>query len=548
MTGDLPPTARTRRVERLEAVFTAVRTGDLATAKRLARAALAQGLEHPTLLNLRALEFEDAGMFREALADLRRAHLLSPQDHTILNACGLCLVRMDRAEEALRCYDQAVAIAPDFGQAWFNRGWPLERLGEITKATQTYARAADINPENAEAWANLAALDVRRGNTTAARVNAEKALALQPGHPTAILALAAIEIAEPEVAQARLKELLSGPLTPLDRAIAIGQLGDVLDALDKPAQAFDAYRTSNSLFREQSAPRFERPGQPTVGDAARWFTEWARNLDAMAWAAGVEDHAGEAGEAGHVFLLGFPRSGTTLIENVLASHPAVTSVEELETLAAGVVAYASGPDGPKRLDEATATELQRSRDAYWARVRELGVDPVGKVFVDKNPFNTLKLPIILKLFPKAKILFAVRDPRDVLLSCYRRRFQINSSTFQYLDLGQTATSYASAMGLAELLRAKIHFDEYQLVYERLVAEFGSEARAVCAFIGVEWDDALVDFADRARRGDVASASSAQIARGLYAGGAGQWRRYQAQLAPVLPILAPWVERFGYPAE
>jgi len=104
------------------------------------------------------------------------------------------------------------------------------------------------------------------------------------------------------------------------------------------------------------------------------------------------------------------------------------------------------------------------------------------------------------------------------------------------------------MGLAELLRAKIHFDEYQLVYERLVAEFGSEARAVCAFIGVEWDDALVDFADRARRGDVASASSAQIARGLYAGGAGQWRRYQAQLAPVLPILAPWVERFGYPAE
>ena len=90
--------------------------------------------------------------------------------------------------------------------------------------------------------------------------------------------------------------------------------------------------------------------------------------------------------------------------------------------------------------------------------------------------------------------------------------------------------------------------EHRLVYERLVADFETESKAACAFIGVDWRDDLIDFAARARRGDVASASSAQIARGLYTDGAGQWRRYREQLAPMLPMLKPWVEHFGYPAD
>ena len=160
----------------------------------------------------------------------------------------------------------------------------------------------------------------------------------------------------------------------------------------------------------------------------------------------------------------------------------------------------------------------------------------------------MKLPVILKLFPKAKILFAVRDPRDVVLSCFRRRFNINPSTYEFLDLARTAANYDGIMRLADVLRAKLPFAEHQIVYERLVEDFEGEARAVCEFIGVDWRADLVQFADRAQRGEVASASAAQIARGLYADGAGQWRRYRAQLEPVLPTLAPWVRRFGYPPE
>jgi hypothetical protein len=246
-----------------------------------------------------------------------------------------------------------------------------------------------------------------------------------------------------------------------------------------------------------------------------------------------------------VFLIGFPRSGTTLIESALARHPDVVSLEERDTLEGAVRAFMDDPRDLSRLALATGRELQSARADYWARVRKFGAEPAGRIFIDKNPFNTLKLPVINRLFPEAKIIFSVRDPRDVVLSCFRRRFNVSPSTYEFLDLQRTASNYDGAMRLATVLRSKLKLNERLLVYERLVTDFESEARSVCEFIGADWRDDLIDFAGRARRGDVASASGAQIARGLYAGGAGQWRRYREQLSPVLPILAPWVEKWGY---
>jgi Tfp pilus assembly protein PilF len=536
------------RTQRLEAVFAAVSAGDIGAATRLAVAALARGVEHPVLLSLRALDYENVGRFNDALADLRRAHVLAPTDPTVLNACGLTLARMERWEEARRCYDQALALKPDFGQAWFNRGHVLERLGEAGEAARSYAKAAEIHPQNVQAWANMATLAARRGDVEATRRAAQRALDLQPGHPTAVLALASVELDEPRVAERRLRGLLEQTLAPFDRAMALGQLADVLDMSDKPAQAFDAYAASNRVFRDALAPRFSAPGMVTIADTLAWLIAWADKLNPDDWIADETDGTGAGGERGHVFLMGFPRSGTTLMESFLTAHPDVVSLEERETLRAAVLAFLCGPADLDRLTSARGAQLRSLRDDYWARVRGFGVEPASKVFIDKNPFNTLKLPVIRKLFPRARIIFAQRDPREVVLSCFRRRFGFNASTFEFLDLTSAADNYDGTMRLAQLLRAKLGLTEFTLVYEQLIADFPAVARAACAFIGVEWRPEFADFAGRAQRGEVASASSAQIARGLYTDGNAHWRRYRAQLAPILPTLAPWVERFGYPAE
>ncbi len=535
------------RAETVEGVFAAVRSGDLESAKQLACDALSHGIEHPVLLNLRALGYEEERRFEDALADLRRAHFLAPTDYAILNGCGLCLARMERPEEALQCYDRVVAMQPDFGPAWFNRAWVLERLGESAKAAQSYARAAELNPQNAQAWANMAHLAARRGDAEATRAHADQALAMQPGHPTAILALADIELGQPLVAEDRLRRLMAGPpLAPFDRAVALGQLGDVLDALDRPAEAFAAYMQSNAVFRGEAAPRFEVAGQPTVGDTLAWLVSWAEGLDGQRWRRSAAAKRSQAGELQHVFLLGFPRTGTSLIESILVGHPKVVSLEERNTLNEAVLAFLGEPAAASRLVSMAGRDLQSYRDDYWARVKGFGVDPADKIFIDKNPFNAMKLPVICKLFPNAKVIFAIRDPRDVVLSCFRRRFILNASTYEFLDLNRTAIVYDRTMRLAEIFRDIQPMDEHILVYEKLVEDFEAQARAVCAFIGADWRSDLIDFSERAQRGEVASASSAQIARGLYSEGARQWRRYRAELAPVMFTLTPWVERFGYP--
>ena len=199
-----------------------------------------------------------------------------------------------------------------------------------------------------------------------------------------------------------------------------------------------------------------------------------------------------------------------------------------------------------RLSRLDLVEIIQRRAAYWQSVRSAGFRVAGKVFVDKMPFHSLKLPLICRLFPSARIIFAVRDPRDVVLSCFRRRFSITRTTFEFHDLENCARFYAAVMALVELCRERLPLDVREHRYEDMISDFEPAVRAVCDFIGVDWNNGMRDFHRTAR--DVTGASAAQVRRSLYADGLGQWRRYSNELAPILPILEPWVTRFGYAAD
>jgi hypothetical protein len=313
------------------------------------------------------------------------------------------------------------------------------------------------------------------------------------------------------------------------------------------AEAFAAYDTCNRALLEAYRPRVGRARSAL--DYARQTVSLLERLPPGAWASGPQPAAaapGDAPAAGHVFLLGFPRSGTTLLEQVLASHPDVEALEERDTLADAMAAYGKTPAQLVGLTDAPASEIARLRAAYWARVAREGAKPAGKVFVDKHPLHTFRLPVIAKLFPEAKVLFARRDPRDVVLSCFRRRFAMSGPMYQLLTLDGAARFYDVAMQIGERLGGALPLAHHTVVHERLVEDFDAAAREVCAFLGLPWTDALRGFADRIQDRGVATPSGAQIARGLSAEGMGAWRRYAAQLETVAPVLAPWVDRFGYP--
>ena len=199
------------------------------------------------------------------------------------------------------------------------------------------------------------------------------------------------------------------------------------------------------------------------------------------------------------------------------------------------------------LAAATDSELAALRAAYWDRVRRADIDISGKVFVDKYPMNTLKLPLIAKLFPRAKILFASRDPRDVVLACFRRRFKMNAAMYELLTLSGAAAFYDAVMEFAEETRHLFGTNWHVVRYETLMADFGEQMRTICIFLGLDWVAGMDDFAKRAREREHATPSTAQLARGLDRSGIAHWRNYHAQLAPALPLLDRWVRHLGYPA-
>jgi tetratricopeptide (TPR) repeat protein len=536
------------REQWLQQVDAAHRTYGLEAAARLSLQALAEGVEHPALLNLAASAHHAEGRFGEAVRLLSRARKMAPKDPNILNSLGLCLGALGRAEDALQAYDAALRLEPRMVPAHFNRAVILEELNETNGARSAYERAVALDPTHVDALASLAWLDAETGGADSARAHAERALARSPSNPLARMALASADLQRGDLdpAAARLSAMLNGPaLPPVSRSIVLGLIGDFNDAVDNPAEAFAAYAASNNELKTLYAGRYEAPGQQTALAHVKALTAWFEQADSKLWADTPPARPRAADPKAHIFLVGFPRSGTTLLENVLAAHPEVVTLEEKDSLAAADAAYLSSSDGFERLSRIGSGEAHRQRESYWSAVRKFGVEPRGRVLVDKMPLTSTQLPLVAKLFPDARVLFARRDPRDVVLSCFRRRFGMNPSMYQLLTLEGAAAFYDSVMTLSEIYRDVLPLPQHDVRYESLVEDFEGTARAACEFIGIEWDPGLFDFAARARTRGIATPSAAQVARGLNREGEGVWRRYREQMTPVLPILQPWVERFGY---
>lgn len=543
-----PATSRDIEADRatLRAVRSVAQGGDLDRAAAMAEEALNSGLEHAFLLNMSAVRLENEGRLQDALSRLLRAAELAPLDIGVLNALGLCFHRLDRPTEALARFDTALKIDPTLAFTHANRGGALLADGRLGNAEACYHRALTLDPNHLAAMAGLASIATRRGAHEDARPLAEKVLQAAPNFPEAVMSLAAAELAAGfgGRSEAMIRCLLSDPhVSSLNRAYATGLLGDAFDAQNRTAEAFEAYTASNEHQRRLFADCFAS-GQSALAyvESMNRYFETARP---QAWAPACAARADPYGARQHVFLLGFPRSGTTLLEVILEGHPQVESLEERECLIDAVRSFMRQPADLQRLSRASESELRPLREAYWSRVQEEGANVAGKVFVDKYPLNTLKLPLIARLFPLAKIVFALRDPRDVVLSCFRRRFRMNYPMYELLTLQGAAAFYDAVMRLADRCDSLLTLDTHFVRHESLVADFESETRSLCAFLGLAWTEAMGDFSARAKKRAAATPSTAQLARGLRADGLGQWRRYRAEMQPVLAMLEPWVKRYGY---
>ncbi len=524
------------------AVGEALRRGDVAGAMAYADQAVGLGIADVGLLILAGQGRMRGGRIERALQMFERARALDPDNADALNGLGLCLTMLGRPKEALAAFDHGVAVAPGKLFLVLSRAQALENVGRLREARAALEQVVAAEPGHMRALEQLASLYVRRGDMAAARDCAARALAIDPSSPAAFIAIAAADLAGRnfEAARRRMAPLGAEPrIGPVNQSIALGLLGDALDGLDRPAEAFAAYTAAREALRGPMEAMLK--GAESAIARVNRLAAYFRSCAIAPWRA-----VPSAATKTHAFLVGFPRSGTTLLEQALASHPDVRTMEEVDCLGDTVGEYFHAADGMARFAALGAGDLARLRDTYWCRVAEAGIAADRPVFVDKMPLNAVHLGVIARLFPDAKVLFALRDPRDVVLSCFRRRLVMTAHMYELSTLAGAAAFYDAVMALAEIYRERLALPVLDLKHEAMIADFDGETRRVCDFLGLAWHDAMRNFAADAKTRDVKTPSAMQMVRGLNQDGAGQWRRFAAQMAPVLPVLKPWVARFGYP--
>ncbi len=479
-------------------------------------------------LRLEAWRCQTAGDVHAAADALARAVELAPDDPELLTAAADACRFTGELDRAIALFDRAIGCDPASIAAWYGRALAHEAVGAAAAARDDFVRVTLLNPKSAPGFAGLAGTAAKLGDIDTARAAARAALKLDPSDTSVAITLARCDLARgrPAMAVERIEALLTRRGGAVDDAVvALGILGDSLDRLGRPDEAFAAYASAKARM----ATLLGRPAAgPLPAEAI------AAAVAAMPAATSVEV-APVAGEsANHVFLLGYPRSGTTLVEQVLATVPGVATLEEAPTLAAAAPLLADVAC-LQAVDDTTVTEL---RADYWARVSAAGAGG-STTFVDMDPFKSIALPLIARLFPRAKVVHVRRDARDVVWSCFRRSFVAGPVAAELTSLPRAARHYAATMRLIDLCAGRLPLQLHRLQYEALVADFDGTTRALCAFAGLPWSPALRDFAATARSRRVRTASAAQVRQPLF-DGSGQWRRYAEYLAPVADVLAPWV--------
>lgn len=501
----------------------------------------------PTEHRRRADTLRRSGRMNEAIDLLRACVAQTPRDVAAWAALADTLAAANRPDLALEAWERAGGLAQPSAAMLCGKARALQSLGRPGEAVASFEAALALDPHGFEAGYGLVTLAFEAGNLDLAARHMARVEASHGDRPGTVWLAARLAVARGEFERARdlAHRLLAIPgLDAAGRADALLLQGEVLDRLDDYPMAFAAAREGKAIQRRLFAGR--AAGHESETAKLRRLRAWFEAADPGPWRAAPPPSQGPSGVEGHVFLVGFPRSGTTLIEQALAGHSRVVALEEAPTLADHYQEFLRDDDGLERLALIGAGEAEAWRKRYWQTVREHGAEPRGRVFLDKAPAGTLNLPLVARLFPGAKILFAVRDPRDVVLSCVMNAFQMNSLTYAFTDLGETAACYGACMALAEIYRALLPLDLMEVRHEAMVEDFPGQLAAVAAFLSLEFDPAMMDIATTALGRPVRTPSAVQVRSGLNRRGLARWRAYAIEMTLVRESLTPWVERFGYP--
>lgn len=492
-------------------------------AERNYQAVLRENPKHPDALNLMGVLAIEADQTRIAIDYLRKALEILPNEPMYLNNLGNALIIASQHEEAFAHLRKAVKIAPRFAEAWSNLGKNHRMAGDIERARDCFEKALSAMPGFARARAGLAEIASETGRFEEAEAAFAGLLIDEPDNVEAMCGMAAVKkFSADDQFIPRLEMLVQRPglradqRAPLHHALAkvcndVGRYDDAMNhfVMGKELKrlVFDAQLHSKTYAAQKAA--------------------FSVNFFAARQDFGIADER-------PVFIVGMPRSGTTLTEQYLSAHPDIEGMGELHDMRKIAKDLGYGGDDPnafvKRVSALTTSDCANLAQTYmkgYAKARKQ-----ARRLVDKSPHNYELLGLIALLFPKAHIIHCSREPMDNCVAIFMQNFnEAHGYNKDFATLGQYYREY---QGLMRHWRENLPLPIHENVYEEAVADFEPKAKAVVSFLGMPWNEACLNFHQLERQ--VRTPSRWQVRQPIYSTSIERWRRYEKHLGPLKAAL------------
>ena len=484
-----------------------------------------------------------AGHLPQAIAVYREALSIGSPSTAGFNNLGTVMIKLGKLEEAAGCFHQALKLQPGHVAALSNLGAVFMEQGDLESAGDCFSRITETADTNLDKLCNLAEFCEMTNRLDEAGQWIGRALKRSPGHAAALRLKATVLRRQGKVDEA-LGVLTKAAVPAYNPKVAQKihfELGRLYDRQKMSEEAFHHFRSGNEVLAGIAGTR------GVNGLNYRRMVERLANRFTAGWIADWSRPEVETSTETPLFLVGFPRSGTTLLDQILDGHPHLRVVEEQSLLTPVVRAVMELPGGyPDALASFSAEDIRRLRQRYLKNLAGCAEAGPGILLIDKLPLNIVHTGLIKRLFPGARFILSIRHPYDVCLSNFMQNFNPNDAMANFFTLEDTAALYELVMGLWCQYVKLFDIPYHQVSYESLVDDLESTVGELVGFLDIEPHDSMLDYTSHAgTQGRINTPSYHQVTEPIYRRARYRWKRYTDQIAGVRDKLKPLAEYFGY---
>ena len=484
------------------------------------------------------------GKLEEATEAFRKALDIKPDYAEVYINMGNALQGQGKLDEAIKAYNKVISLKPNFAEAYNNIGVALKDQGKLDEAIEAYNKCLSLKPDYAEAWLNGADALEKWNKLNELEIwldNAFNSFETVPADLRFMKSKLLWRNKKFEETSYLISDIKFETISEIRKKDYLNLKAKCFEQSKKFEEAYECFVLVNSLVKISKEYKRYSPEdyfQNKKDNLAKIRSRSKKN---------VEVKSEENPEFLPTFLVGFPRSGTTLLDTILRSHSKIKVVEEKPLLYdTEKFLKKSGYDDfiDKFIPKYVNIEAQKIYKQEFNK--HIDTSSVDKVYIDKLPLNLLKVPVIHQLYPNAKFILALRHPMDTILSCWMQNFKLNKAMANMVDLDRIVDFYCIAMETFKICRGNYNLNVSEIRYEDLIKNFQKESEAVVQFLNLKWEPEMANYQDTAlKRGRINTPSYSQVVQPIYKDSQYRWLNYKKYLEQYLDQVKPWISEFGY---